>query len=497
MSRTKNAIKIVISSGLNQFVLVVAGLILPPLIISTYGSEMNGLVNSVKQILGYFSVFSVGLGAAGQVALYEPLHKQEWNKINNIISEIAIFLNRVGVVFAIFISCYAFVLPVIRDDNCDYGTVMGIVLICGLGNLIEFVYLTRYKILLAADQKQFIVSSVYTQGTILNTILSVILIYYEAPILLVQFAATFAYLVRMLLLRTKVHRIYPLLNTNKDIVENNIPNTRQALLYKLSEIIINCIPVTVVTFICGYIDVSVYSVYNLVFSSIAMIVQIFATGLAATFGNQIAQKDYKTLKSSFKGYNFVFRTLSFFFYICSAILIVPFVSVYISNSDGVNYLLPTVGIMFAVHGICRMIRIPYITLVDAVGNYEENNKANYVEVVVNIIFSVVLTLRWGMIGVLVSGALTALYRSILFMIKINKNMLQFSNVKEVFVIIMNFLLGLFMCMIFKNISVNSYFDWFVLAIKIAGICGGSCLVLNIALDREGCKELLIRIIRKR
>ena len=54
MSRTKNAFKMICGSILNQLMVVISGLILPPLIIQNYGSATNGLVNSVKQILNYF-----------------------------------------------------------------------------------------------------------------------------------------------------------------------------------------------------------------------------------------------------------------------------------------------------------------------------------------------------------------------------------------------------------------------------------------------------------
>ena len=194
MSRTKNVLKIVISSSINQVVIVLAGLIMPPLLIANYGSETNGLINSVKQMLNYFTVVSVGLGAASQVALYKPLTEGNWPLINKIMATLSRFLNKAGLVFLACIGVFAFILPVIRRDNLDFMTIAEIVLICGIGSLIEFVFLTRYKILLTADQKQYIVSNVYTQGTVINTVLSVILIILKASILWVQLAATFAYL---------------------------------------------------------------------------------------------------------------------------------------------------------------------------------------------------------------------------------------------------------------------------------------------------------------
>lgn len=493
MSRTKNVLKIVISSSINQVVIVLAGLIMPPLLIANYGSETNGLINSVKQMLNYFTVVSVGLGAASQVALYKPLTEGNWPLINKIMATLSRFLNKAGLVFLACIGVFAFILPVIRRDNLDFMTIAEIVLICGIGSLIEFVFLTRYKILLTADQKQYIVSNVYTQGTVINTVLSVILIILKASILWVQLAATFAYLVRMLLLVRQVHGLYPSLNLYVVPDKSAIGNSKEAFLYKFSDILINYIPMTFVTFICGYTDASIYTVYNLVFSAIVMIVNIFSTGLSPSFGNQIVQKDYEGFKNSFKGYNFAFRTISFFCYICSAVLIVPFVSVYIQNTDGVNYLLPAVGAAFAINGIMRALRTPYITLVDAVGNYKDNIKDSYLEVILNIAISLVFTLKFGLIGVLIGGSISAIIRSLQFLFSIHKTVLKASPGKELLTILINFIVGTVIYYFFYGITVDGYISWIISAIVVAVVTGCVLMVINFLLDRTGFIELYRRM----
>lgn len=494
MSRTKNVLKIVISSSINQIAIVFAGFIMPPLLIATYGSETNGLINLIKQMLNYFTVVSVGLGAASQVALYKPLMENDWPVINKIMTSLSGFLNKAGVLFLACIGIFAFMLPLIRRDNLDSITIINIVLICGTGSLIEFIFLTRYKILLIADQKQYIVSNVYTQGTVINTILSVVLIILNASILWVELAATFAYLVRMLLLIKQVHMLYPYLNLHVIDDEFVIKDSKEAFLYKFSDIIINYVPMTFVAFICGYTNASIYTVYNLVFSAIVMIVNIFSSGLSPSFGNQIAQNEYDGFKRSFKGYNFAFRTIAFFFYTCSAVLIVPFISVYIQNTDGVNYLLPEVGSMFAINGIMRAIRTPYITLVDAIGNYRDNIRDSYLEVILNVVISFAFTLKYGLIGVLLGGSISAMIRSLQFLLSIYKVALKTSPRKELFVIFVNFVIGIGIYILFDGITVKNYISWVGNAVVVSVVTGCILLAINCIMDREGFKELNQRMI---
>lgn len=48
-------------------------LVLPRIMIETYGSEQNGLVTSLTQIVMMFLVVEAGLSNAAMVSLYKPL----------------------------------------------------------------------------------------------------------------------------------------------------------------------------------------------------------------------------------------------------------------------------------------------------------------------------------------------------------------------------------------------------------------------------------------
>lgn len=493
MSRTKNVIKMVFASSINQIVVMISGLILPPMIISNYGSTINGLVNSIKQILNYFQVVSVGMGAAGQVALYEPLSKNDIKKTNQIMSELTLFLNKMGAVFLCLVGSVAFVLPIIRNDGIPRLTIALLVLICGTGSFIEFVLLTKYKILLTADQKQYISSRVNTQGTLINVILSVILIRMHSSIICVQLVVTFAYIERICLMIHTINKLYPNLNLKYKIQNKIIKNQTDALLYKLTDTIINYTPMTIIMVICGFQDVSVYTVYNQVFAAIVMMVNIFSSGLSSAFGNQIAEKKYEALQRSYKGYEFVFRLISYWLYITAGVLILPFVSVYITKSDGVNYLLPSLGICFTLNGLFRAFRTPAITIIDATGMYKENLKMNYFEAILNIVLSIGLTIRFGSVGVLIGGLISALIRSLFFVYFVDKKIIKQSFVKEIVLLGINFMCGVVLYIAFSGYTVNNFIEWIVFACFVAGINGTVYLVLNLIIDRDGFFEAFKRV----
>ena len=61
------------SSLFNQVIQIISGFVLPRLILSTYGSDVNGLVSSITQFLQVIAFLELGVGAVVQSSLYKPL----------------------------------------------------------------------------------------------------------------------------------------------------------------------------------------------------------------------------------------------------------------------------------------------------------------------------------------------------------------------------------------------------------------------------------------
>lgn len=69
----KKALLNLIFSLLLQFVTAISGFIQPILFINTYGSKVNGLVFSIKNLISYLNLVEAGVATAASQALYKPL----------------------------------------------------------------------------------------------------------------------------------------------------------------------------------------------------------------------------------------------------------------------------------------------------------------------------------------------------------------------------------------------------------------------------------------
>ena len=85
-----------ISGIMIQVITLICGFILPRAILNTYGSETNGLVNSISQFLQMIAFAELGMGAVLQSALYKPLSDKDYNKVSEILSAGNSFFRKIG-----------------------------------------------------------------------------------------------------------------------------------------------------------------------------------------------------------------------------------------------------------------------------------------------------------------------------------------------------------------------------------------------------------------
>ena len=74
--RSKKAIYNIISNLMLQFVVVIYGFIVPQIIISNFGSSVNGLISSITQFLAYITLLESGFGPVVKATLYQPIAKK-------------------------------------------------------------------------------------------------------------------------------------------------------------------------------------------------------------------------------------------------------------------------------------------------------------------------------------------------------------------------------------------------------------------------------------
>ena len=155
--KASRAYRNIISNFAVQIISAIAGIIIPKLIIIQYGSTINGMVGSVGQFLMYAGLVEAGIGNASIVALYKPLTEKSWNDVNVILSEANRKYRKSGFIYILITLLIACIYPFFVSDQIDYSFAFNMTILLSLMGVIDYFLIGKYKVLLTADNKYYIV----------------------------------------------------------------------------------------------------------------------------------------------------------------------------------------------------------------------------------------------------------------------------------------------------------------------------------------------------
>ena len=99
--RSKNALLNISSSMILQIIIVLYGFMIPKIIISNFGSDVNGLVSSITQFLAYITLLESGFGPVVKSVLYKPISKNDNKTIERILKTTEIFFRNIAYIFLV------------------------------------------------------------------------------------------------------------------------------------------------------------------------------------------------------------------------------------------------------------------------------------------------------------------------------------------------------------------------------------------------------------
>jgi len=461
--RSKKAILNVGSNLVLQIVVIIYGFIVPKIIISSYGSGVNGLVSSITQFLAYIALLDSGFTAVIKSQLYKPIARKDNRTITQILKASDKFFKRIAYIFIVYIMILSVVYPLLINKDYDFTFTFILVIILSTSSLAEYYFGMVYKIFLQADQKSYVISCIQIITYILSIIFVIILAKYRVSVIVLKLVTSVFFILRPILQNIYVKRKYNLRFENV-VGDYKIKNKWDGFAQHIASVIHGSTDITVLTIFKGLMEVSIYSVYALVTSGIRKIIQSFTSGIDSSFGDMIAKEEIDKLNNGFKVYELLYNTISIVMYSLTLILIIPFISIYTKGIEDCNYVIPLFGYLLVLSEYIWAIRQPYNELVKAAGHFKETKKGAWVECIVNVIVSILLVIKYGIIGVAIGTIVSMGIRAIDLVNHANKYILRRSNrisIKNFIIVIIDTLIIVFISKYITILEYNGYFNWII------------------------------------
>ncbi len=492
--RTKNIVLSIAAGFMYEIVSLVCGLVSQRLILKSFGSAYNGVTQSITQFISYIELMKAGIGGVAMAALFKPLSRNDDKEMNEVLYSMQKFMKRLAFIFVAFVIGVAIIYPTLIVRDFGFWFTASLVFIISISTFVQYYLGFTYQVLIEADQKGYLIIYMQIVTAILNTIVSIVLINSGCSIHIVKLGSSLVHVIPPLFFNYYVHKNYNIDKTVK-AESDKIPQRWDAAAHEVAAFVNTNTDVTVVTMFSGVKEVSVYSIYYYVISNMKKIVTKFSGGFASAFGNMYAKGEKDLMKKNLSLFELIIYSLVSVLYPVALAMVVPFVMLYTKGVNDVNYSRPGFALALTLASIFNCFRIPYRTIVIAIGHYKQTRNGAIAEAVINVVVSVLCTIRFGLIGVAIGSFCAMATRSYEFAKYLSENVID-RPMKDYFqhvFISLAILLAVNYAARFYTGGIDSWFKWIVCAFITTLMSGGLTLLTDLIFYKDDTMRLLDKV----
>lgn len=400
--RTKKSIRNIATALAGQFVGILIIFFARMVFIRVLGATYLGVNGLFTSVISMVSLADMGMGTAIIYSLYKPLALGEELKIKTLMRFYRSAYHIIGlVVLVIGLSILPFMHIIIKSRT--YIPDLTLIYLLFLADSVLSYFFAYKRSLIEADQKNYIITTYhYIFLAVINVVQIVVLVLTQNFILFLIVKIIFSFS-ENLMISWKAEKLYPFLK-EKSIPKldpeekKGIFKNIQALFYhRLGGIVVNGTDNILISAYAGLVKVGLYSNYFLIITALNSIISQIFLSATASIGNLNASESKEKSYTIFKAVFFA----NFWFYgfssICLYALFNPFITLWLGHRYVMNDLIVSLIVLnFFVSGM----RKTTLMFRDSLGLFWNDRYKPLFESLINLVASIILASRYGIIGVL-------------------------------------------------------------------------------------------------
>ena len=486
-----------ISPLIYQVITVICGFVLPRLILSNFGTEINGLVNSISQFLGVISFLELGVGAVVQSSLYKPLADNDNINVSKVIASADKFFRKLGYILAIYVIVMLFYYPYLVKQSFGFVFTATLILAISIRSFAQYFFGIVNRLLLMADQKAYIQYVAQTLAIIINTVACYSLIMLDCSVQIVYGMTSLIFFLQPYVIHLYIKEYYALDREIHYDVEP-IKQKWNGVAQHIAAVILTGSDTVVLTIFSNLVNVSIYTIYFLPMSGARLVIMSMISGIEALIGNLWAKQDLAELRKVFAWTEWSIHTGTTLIFTLTAILIVPFVQVYTHGVNDANYIQPLFGVLLVAANSGHCLRLPYNIMILAAGHYKQTQHNYIIAAVMNIAISIVCVMQFGLIGVALGTLAAMVYQTVWMAWYNSKNFIQWpmkNFFKQIGVDAVS-AVGIFAIGSYLSLSAVGYLSWVILAMKVTACGIFVALLINYVFYKRFMLEITDKLMKR-
>lgn len=407
--RVKSSLLNITAGLVNQLIITVLSFVSRTIFINSLGVEYLGVNALFTSILAMLSLAEAGIGASIVYNLYKPVADHDQPKI---IALMNLYRKAYHVIAAVVMLLGLLLMPflemIVKDTSVNNLTLIYFIFLINTAVPYLFVYKHSF---LNINQKNYIVTAVFSVSSILSTSIKIAILYYTENYILYLIVECAIAITTSIILAIIVERMYPFLKQkiagklDQETKSKFIKNMKAILLQNIGNYLIFGMDSILISSFISVIAVGLFSNYKMLIDICRTFVnQVFAN-MYHSVGNLIAKENSEAIYRVYK----VTMLLNFWLYSLLAIslyiLIGPLIELWVGPEFLMgNFTLLMIIIAFYERGMRNSISMVKVTA----GIFHEDRFAPLLQGALNLGFSYILVQYIGITGIFIGTVISAL-----------------------------------------------------------------------------------------
>ncbi len=444
MGRVKSASKNIGFGYIGNLTTQLLGFILRTVFIMYLGDTLNGINDLYTGILSVLSLAELGVGTALNYSLYKPVAEGDKEKIKSYMLLYKKAYRVIGLVILVIGLIISPFLPyLVKSPEGVSVRDLTLYYFIFLFNTVTS-YFVAYKYSLTnAEQKNYIQTNVITITKVITVSLQLIVIVFTRNFYAYLFAQAIVELLQKIFVSVYLDRMYPLLK-EKDVTPLSreesgeiVKKTKALVLHKVGDVARLQTDSMIISAFINVTLVGYVGNYNMILTSIANFVNVIFNSVLSSFGNLIATENEEKQYKLFKVYRFFACWIYGFTAVGFLLLLTPFIVLWQGEKKTLAYAIIAVIICDYYFKGERIVLSNFKT---AAGVFEQDKYLALIQGLVNLIISIALVIKIGLLGVYIGTIVSGLIANVTKPVIIYRDILH-KPVGEYFVDFAKYLLA--------------------------------------------------------
>lgn len=409
--RTKKSIINILVGTISLLFTTILGFVNSRYFVLNIGVETSGINSVFTNVIAIMSVTELGIAGAINYNLYKPIHDKDYDKVSQIMSfykKCYIIIGTIILVISLITSNYIHFFIEKTTINRQY--IQATFILCSLSTVLSY-FLAYYRNLFYAFQDNYITLIVDSAIRVITLLVQLYVLIYCKSYVLYLIVNLLSSVTSNVIIAVVSKRRYKGVTLKRSIRDKRLErkvlkDVKSLAVIQITSALINFTDSLIISKLLGVLIAGVYSYYAQIINILTNFINTIFNSLGASIGNLLAEDEKRRIENILQILMYVCFFIGIF--IASGMInaFQPLIVFWIGKDFLIDYsIIFVLGVNFYI-----LVQRQVVSYYLRTGGYHEHLVLPLViEALINLILSIVLADRIGLLGVFVGTMVSAMF----------------------------------------------------------------------------------------